>query len=163
MSFAEVARLTLREHLATYAAASLANILLVIPVSQFADRAGLSTSLTLTVGLHQLLVGVLVVLLMVSGSIPKTWRWQYVATGFLFAGYVGFRLSNRFLLGLEVINALALGGVSVAGMIPTLYSYGLGAGAMFTGMVLAMRRAYGRILSTRSTVLRLADDLPSGY
>src|SRR3972149_3558980 len=95
LSFAEVARLTLREHLATYAAASLANILLVIPVSRFADRAGLSTNLTLTVGLHQLLVGVLVVLLLVSGSIPKTWRWQYVATGFLFAGYVGFRLSNR--------------------------------------------------------------------
>lgn len=158
MSFADVARLTLREHLATYASASLANVLVLIPVSQFADRAGLSTNLILTVGLHQLLLGVLVVLLMISGSIPKTWRWQYVATGFLVAGYVAFRLSNRFLEGLEIINTLAVRGVSVAGMVPSLYSYGLGAAAMFTGMVLAMRSAYGRILSARSTGLGLIDD-----
>jgi hypothetical protein len=150
LSFIVVARLTLREHLATYATASLANILLVIPVSQFSDRAGLSTNLILTVGLHQLLIGVLVFFLIVSGSIPKTWRWQYIATGLLVAGYVAVRLSNRFFAGLEIINSLALQGASVTGMIPTLYSYGLGAAGMFTGMVLAMRKAYGRIVSARS-------------
>lgn len=158
MSYTDIARLTLREHLAIYVTASLANILLLIPISQFADRAGTGANLVLTVGLHQLLLGVLVALLMVSGSIPKTWRWQYVATGFLVGGYVAFRLSDRFLDGLEIINTLAGRGVSIGGMVPSLYSYGLGAAAMFTGMVLAMRSAYGRILSARSTGLGLAED-----
>lgn len=158
MSFSDVARLTIREHLGAYAAASMADILLLIPISQFAERAGLGINLIPAVGLHQLLVGVLVLLLMISGSIAKTWRWQYVATGFLFAGYVAFRLSNRFLDGLEVINTLAAQGVSVTGMVPSLYSYGLGAAAMFTGMVLAMRRAYGRLLSARTTGVGLSDD-----
>ncbi len=105
---------------------------------------------------HQSLIGVLVVLLSISGGL-RTWRWQYKMVGILFAGYVGFRIATRFVAGLELINSIASQGVDVAGTLPMLYFYGLAAAAAYTGMILAMRRAYGKLASRRSLPQNLQD------
>ncbi len=129
--------------------------MLLIPQWQLAVRAGLTVDVPVTVVLYQFLIGVLLVLFTISGTIRKGWRWEYVTTGLLIAGYVGYRLSTRFVAGLDAISRLATSGVSVVGYVPTLYSYGLGAALAYTGMILVMRRAYNKLATYKTVDSRL--------
>lgn len=157
MSLKEMSTWTWREHFLAYALATACDLILLVPQSQLSARAGQQLDIVLPIVLHQSLIGVLVVLLSLSGGL-KTWRWQYKAVGILFASYVGFRIATRFVAGLELINSIASQGADVTGMLPMLYFYGLGAAAVYTGMILTMRRAYGKLASTRSWPQNLQQD-----
>lgn len=151
------ASLVWREHFLAYVLASACDIILLIPLSQLASRSGQQIDIVLSIGLHQLLIVVLLILLSLSGAFPRTWRWQYVLTAFLFAGYVAVRMSARFLAGLELIDSISGQGMSLTGALPMLYFSGLSAAAAYTGMVLSLRRAYGRLVSARSSLRRPGD------
>ena len=158
LSFRFLLNLTLPEHILAYVLASASNSLLLLPLSQFAAKAGQHIDVFPAIALHQLLLGVLIILLAISGMFGRTWRWQYPVTGILFAGYVASRMSTRFLTGLESINSVASQGISIAGDVPTLYLYGLAAAGTFTGMILSMRRAYGKLASARGSGPDLSQD-----
>ena len=143
----------MREHVAAYILASLANILLLLPVSQLGAKAGLLVDFLATVALHQLLIAVLVFLLAVSGTVRRRWRWQYVASGMLFSAYVGYRMASRFLTGLESIRFLQSQNVPTSNDLLMLYWYGLAAAASYFGMILALRGAYGKIAAARTVSL----------
>ena len=114
-------------------------------------RAGQQLEVALPIILHQSIIAVLVVLLSISGAL-RTRRWQYTTVGILFAAYVGFRMATRFVAGLELIDLIAGQGVPDNGAVPSLYFYGLAAAAAYTGMILTLRRSYGRLITTRYPV-----------
>ena len=99
--------------------------------------------------MHELLVGVLVLLLLFTGTVRRRWRWQYAVSGILFSVYVGIRMASRFLTGLESIRLLQSQNITTSSDFLMLYLYGLGAAASYFGMILALRRTYGKLLSAR--------------
>ena len=139
-----------REHLLAYALASACDLILLVPQSQLAMRAGQQLEVALPIILHQLIIGMLVVLLSISGAL-RTRRWQYTTVGILFAAYVGFRMATRFVASLELISLLAGQGVPDNGAVPSLYFYGLAAAAAYTGMILTLRRSYGKLTFSRNS------------
>ena len=150
MSFKTLAAVAAKEQILAYVLASISNIVLLIPQWQLAARAGITVEIPVSVALYQVLIGVLLVLLAISGTIRKRWKWQYGMIGLLTAGYVGYRLSTKFVAGLEAVSRIASSGASVAGDVPTLYSYGLGAALAYTGMILVMRRSYNKLVTYKS-------------
>ncbi len=143
-------RLTAKEHIAAFILASLANIQLLIVVSQLAARSGHQANLVVTVGVHEILLTILIFGVTFSGTARRGWRWRYVASSVLFSGYVGYSMVARFTCALELVAPLRSKGIGVSDYLGFFYPLALASTISYVLVVLLLRRAYGILVSARS-------------
>ncbi len=122
-------------------------------MSQLGERAGRPVDFLIGLALHQVLVAVLVILLLLT-TVVRRWRWQYAVSGMTFSIYVGFGMASRFVAGLETIRVLQSQNLSSSNDVLMLYWYGLAAAASYFGMILALRKANGKLVSARTVGFR---------
>src|SRR5438132_4596474 len=127
MSLRELLKVNSREHLAIYALAALANLLLSIPqylavntvlelgvnpkgataslIAQFGSSNGLVLDFLRSGLIFQGVMAVLVIGLVGAASSQRSWKWQYPLTGVFVYTYLAYHLGGKFL------TALALNGL----------------------------------------------------
>lgn len=152
MSYKNWVRLTAKEHIVAFILASIADIQLLVVVSQLAARAGLPFDLVRRVGVHEVLLTILIFGVTSAGIASRGWRWQYVASGVAFSGYVGYRMATRFISALELVPVLQSKGIGVSGYLGFFYVLALASAISYVLMILLLRRAYGKLVSVRSLV-----------
>lgn len=160
-------RINSREHLATYALATLANFLLSIPqylavntalelginpkgttatlITQYGSSTGLFFDFLRSGLIFQGLMAVLVLGLVGSASSRRGWRWQYTLTGMLFSLYLAYYLGGKFLNALGWIGVLDTSSVNVSGVYADLFWFGLGATVCYLVTILVVRKSYGKL------------------
>lgn len=171
-------RVNVREHLAIYILATLANFLLSIPQYLVVNTAlelginpkGTTASLIALYGsssglfldflgsglIFQGIIAVLVVGLVGSASSRRGWRWQYTLTGMLFSLYLAYHLGGKFLNALGWIGVLDNSSVNVSGVYADLFWFGLGATICYLLAILVLRKSYGKLALGRPVVTRFA-------
>ncbi len=154
-------RLTAKEHTAAFILATIADIQLLVVLSQLAARAGLQFDLVRRVGVHELLLTILIFGVTSSAIATRGWRWQYVASSLLFSGYVGYRMATRFISALELVGPLQSRGIGVSEYLGFFYALALASAISYVLMILVLRRAYGKLVSARSVAEGLGVPQPS--
>jgi hypothetical protein len=171
LSWRELFKVNAREHLATYALATLANFLLSVPQYLAVDRAlelginpkGATATLVAQYGsnpglvldflrsglVFQGIMAVLVVGLVGSVSSRRGWRWQYVLTSVFISAYLAYHLGGKFLNALGWIGVLETSGVNVSGVYGDLFWFGLGATISYLLVILVLRRSHGKLVMSR--------------
>ncbi len=174
MSLQKVLRVNPREHLAVYTLATLANILISIPqylslnnalqlgvslrgatgvpITAYGSSTGIALYLVEMGLIFQGLMAVLVVGVTWSASSNKNWRWQYTLTSVLTAGYLAYRLSNRFLSTLDSIGVLQASGFDVSNVYAELFWFGLATTGWYILAILWLRLSYGKLLAERNAL-----------
>jgi hypothetical protein len=152
VSYKNWVRLTAKEHIAAFILASVADIQLLVIVSQLAARAGLPFDFVRLVGVHEVLLTILIFGVTSSSIASRGWRWQYVASSVVFSGYVGYRMATRFISALELVAPLQSKGFGVSGYLGFFYVLALASAITYVLMILVLRRAYGKLVSVRSLV-----------
>jgi len=172
-----VLRVNAREHLATYALATLANFLLSIPqylavnsalelginpngttaslITQYGSSTGLFLDFLRSGLVFQGVMAVLVIGLPGSASSRRGWRWQYVLTGVFISTYLAYHLGGKFLNALGWIGVLETSGVNVSGVYGDLFWFGLGTTICYLLVILVLRRSYGKLAIGKSEERRL--------
>ncbi len=181
MSLRETLKVNLREHLAVYVLATVANFLISIPqylalnnalqlginpkgsteslIAQYGSSTGLLLDFLGSGLIFQGVVAVLVIGLagtLVSG---KNWRWQYVLIGLLDSAYLAFHLGGKFLNVLGWIGVLEESGVNVSDVYADLFWFGLGATICYLLVILVLRRSYDKIRASRDLVVPSSSQL----
>ena len=170
-------RVNAREHLATYALATLANFLLSVPqylavnttlelginpngttaslIAQYGSSTGLVLDFLRSGLIFQGVMAVLVTGLVGSASSRRGWRWQYALTGVFISTYLAYHLGGKFLNALGWIGVLETSGVKVSGVYGNLFWFGLGTTITYLFVILVLRRSYGKLASNRPRETRL--------
>ena len=170
-------RVNAREHLAIYALATLANLLLSVPqyfavntalelginpngttaglITQYGSSTGLVLGFLRSGLIFQGVTAVLVIGLVGSASSRGGRRWQYVLTGVFISTYLAYHLGGKFLNALGWIGVLETSGVNVSGVYGDLFWFGLGATICYLFVILVLRRSYGKLASDRPRETRL--------
>jgi hypothetical protein len=173
----ELLRINAREHLATYALATLANFLLTLPqylavktaldmginpkgstaslITQYGSGTGLVLDFLRSGLIFQGVMAVLVVGLAGSASSQRGWRWQYALTGLLVSTYLAYHLGGKFLNALGWIGVLDTSGVNVSGVYADLFWFGLGTTICYLLTILVLRKSYGKLALGRPEEKRL--------
>jgi hypothetical protein len=169
LSLREFLRINSREHLAIYALASLANVLLSIPqylavktalelginpkgstaslINQYGSGTGLMIDFLRSALIFQGIMAILVMGVVGSMLSRRRSKWQYVATSFLVSAYLAYHLGGKFLNALGWIGLLETSGVDASGVYGDLFWFGLGTTICYLLAILVLRRSYGRLAS----------------
>jgi len=171
MSLRELLGVNSREHLAIYALASLANLLLSIPqylavntafelavnpkgataslIAQDVSSKGLVLDFLRSGLIFQGVMAVLVIGLVGAASSRRSWKWQYSLTGVFVSTYLSYHLGGKFLSALGWIGFLETSGVNVSNVYGALFWFGLGTTICYLLGVLVLRRSYNRLAEAR--------------
>jgi hypothetical protein len=142
--------LNLAEHFGALILASLANTLLLFPLSYLSSRVGAPVDLLGSIALQESALIVLLLLVMFSSLPERTWRWGYVLASFLFIGYAILQMASRFIQALDFISQLQASGVDVQGYLAPSYAIILGSTISLILTILLLRRSYGRLIGVRT-------------
>lgn len=159
--------MNVRDHLAVYFLASLANLSLSVPQFQ-------AVNMVLELGIHPqgtlishygstmdlfldhvfgilIFQGILAVLILgVSASAStRKWRWQYSLTSMLVASYVAYHLGGKFLNALGWIGVLETSGANASGIYGNLFWFGLVTTICYFSTILFLRRSFGSIATVK--------------
>ena len=171
MSLRELLKVNSREHLAIYALAALANLLLSIPqylvintalelavnpkgataslIAQYGSSNGLVLGFLRSGLIFQGVMAVLVIGLVGAASSRRSWKWQYRLTGVLVSTYLAYHLGGKFLNALGWIGVLETSGVNVSNVYGDLFWFGLGTAICYLLGILVLRRSYNRLAEAR--------------
>ncbi len=171
MSWRALSRFNAREHVAVYILASISNILLTIPqylavysavhsylpvqgstaglIARYGVSLGVVFDFIATVLVFQGILAVLVLTVAASSNARTGWRWLYALSAAFVTGYVGYWLGAKFLRDLEWVSLLQNSGIDSSGVYSSLFWFGLGATICYVGMILVLRKSYGKLTSTR--------------
>ena len=161
--------MNVRDHLAIYFLASLANLSISVPqfqavnmalelgihpqgtlISHYGSTMDLFLDSVLGILIFQGILAVLVLGVSASASTRK-WRWQYSLTSILVASYVAYHLGGKFLNSLGWIGVLNTSGVNVSGIYGNLFWFGLLATICYFSAILFLRRSYSRIATAKQS------------
>jgi len=167
MSLRELLSVNSREHLAIYALAALANLLLSIPqylavdtalelgvnpkgataslIAQYGSSNGLVLDFLSSGLIFQGVIAVLVIGLVGAASSQRSWKWQYSLTGVFVSTYLAYHLGGKFLNALGWIGVLETSGVNVSNVYGDLFWFGLGTAICYLLGILVLRRSYNRL------------------
>jgi len=167
MSLRELLSVNSREHLAIYALAALANLLLSIPqylavntalelgvnpkgataslIAQYGSSNGLVLDFLSSGLIFQGVIAVLVIGLVGAASSQRSWKWQYPLTGVFVSTYLAYHLGGKFLNALGWIGVLETSGVNVSSVYGDLFWLGMGTAICYLLGILVLRRSYNRL------------------
>ena len=165
---------SLREHLGTYLLGSLSSAFLTasqylavssavssyLPVDPWTSALitsygrvlGIILVLLLNSLVFQGILSVLVVILAVSSVANAGWKWAFTLSGVAISGFVGYWLGAKFLAILEWISALQSNRVNSSDTYAGLFWFGLAATICYIGMILVLRKSYGKLAERYSAV-----------
>ena len=165
----EIFGVNVRDHLAVYSLASLANLSISVPqfqavnlvlelgirpqgavISHYGSTMDLFLDSVFGILIFQGILAVLILGVSASASTRK-WRWQYSLTSILVASYVAYHLGGKFLNALGWIGVLEASGINVSGVYGNLFWFGLIATICYFSTILFLRRSYGRIATAKQS------------
>jgi hypothetical protein len=167
LSLRQFLRVNAREHLAVYALASIASVLISVPqylavnralqlginpqgttaglINQYGSSTGLALDFLRSALIFQGIMAILVIGLAGSLLSQKRWKWQYVATSILVSGYLAYHSGGKFLNALGWIGFLEINGFDASSVYADLFWFGLGTTICYLLVILVLRRSYGRL------------------
>src|SRR5438309_8903232 len=176
MSLRELLSVNSREHLAIYALAALANLLLSIPqylavntalelgvnpkgatailIAQYGSSNGLVLDFLSSGLIFQGVIAILVIGLVGAASSQRSWKWQYPLTGVFVSMYLAYHLGGKFLNALGWIGVLETSGVNVSNVYGDLFWFGLGTTICYLLVILVLKRSYAKLVIGRSRETR---------
>ncbi|HZY48011.1 MAG TPA: hypothetical protein VFE96_09470 [Candidatus Bathyarchaeia archaeon] len=171
MSLREQLIVNLREHLAVYALATLANVLLSIPqyiavntalelgiipkgttqslISIYGSSTGLFLDFLRSTLIFQGIMALLLIGVIGSTSNRTNWKWQYTTTGVLTSIYLAYHLGGKFLNALGWIELLQNNGLNISNVYADLFWFGLGTTICYLVVILVFRRSYDSLAIQR--------------
>ena len=174
MSLRELLSVNSREHLAIYALATLANLLLSIPqylavntalelavnlkgttaslIAQYGSSNGLVLDFLRSGLIFQGVMAVLVIGLVGAASSRRSWKWQYPLTGVFVSMYLAYHLGGKFLNALGWIGVLETSGVNVSNVYGDLFWFGLGTTICYLLVILVLRKSYGKLAEEKHAI-----------
>ena len=175
MSLRELLKINSREHLAIYALAALANLLLSIPqylavntalelaanpkgamaslMPQYGSSNGLVLGFLRSGLIFQGVMAVLVIGLVGAASSRRSWKWQYRLTGVLVSTYLAYHLGGKFLNALGWIGVLETSGANVSNVYGDLFWFGLGTTICYLLAILVLRSSYGKLAEEKDAIV----------
>ncbi len=149
-SWTAILDLNLAEHFWALILVSLANALLLFPLSSLSSRVGAPVDILMSIVLQESVLMILLLLVMLSSLPERAWRWGYVLASLLFIGYAILQMASRFIQALDFISQLQASGVDVQGYIGPSYLIILGSTVSLLLTILLLRRSYGRLIGVRT-------------